>query len=76
MYEDLHICTDVKGKYLGAGGNPICTALARARSLSSCVQLLLTYPNTAIFCVRRFGVTLVIVQCGITYYALYSAPSS
>ena len=41
--EDLH--TDVKGEYLGAGGNPIHTAFERGRSLSPRV---LTYPNSAI----------------------------
>ena len=43
MYKDLH--TAVKGKYLGAGGNPISTALERVQSLSSHV---LTYPNATI----------------------------
>ena len=43
MCEDLH--TDVKGKNLGAGGNPIHTAFERGRSLSPRV---LTYPNAAI----------------------------
>ena len=41
--EDLH--TDVKGEYLGAGGNPMHTAFERGRSLSPRV---LTYPNAAI----------------------------
>ena len=35
MYENLH--TDMKGEYLGAGGNPISTALERVQSLSSFV---------------------------------------
>ena len=43
MYEDLHM--DVKGEYLGAGGNPISTALEQVQSLSPRV---LTYPNAAI----------------------------
>ena len=38
MYEDLNM--DVKGEYLGAGSNPLSTALERVRSLSSRV---LTY---------------------------------
>ena len=43
MYEDLD--TDVKGEYLGAGGNPISTVLELVQNLSSRV---LTHPNAAI----------------------------
>ena len=58
----------MKGKYLGAGGNPICTALERVQSLSSCV-----YPNAAILLRLPLRCTQQLIQCGITYYALYSA---
>ena len=75
---DLHhvhgIHMDVKGKYLGASGNPTSTALERVRSLSSRV---LTYPNDAkVCCVCRFSVMQQFFQYGITYCALNSAPSS
>ena len=62
---------DVKYEYLGAGGNPISTALERGQSLFSHV---LTYPNADFL--LRSPLRCKIIQRGIMYYALYSAPSS
>ena len=64
---------DVKDEYLSAGGNPISTTLEQVQSLSTRV---LTYPNAPFCCICRFGVKRQFIQCGITYYALYSATSS
>ena len=60
MYDDLHM--DAKGEYLGAGGNPISTALERVQSLSTRV---LIYPNAAILLHLLLRCNAQFIQCAL-----------